>query len=786
MRNNWNYGWEFCEEVKNGFVEGKDTHTIVDVPHSCVITPYHHWDASLYQKISGYRRKFYPELEWMDKKIEVLFMGVAHEAKVYLNGEIITSHSCGYTEFKADITKAIKYDKENILAVIVDSNENLNIPPFGFVIDYMTYGGIYRDVFLEVKEKTNIEDVFFSGKSNGEYSCRMKVQGDVKDIVYHLKIQEITGKVIHEDHGRLDEEISVVRGKIQNIIAWNLENPKLYMLSIEILRNEQVIDLRNIRVGFRDINFVCDGFYLNGEKVKIRGLNRHQSYPYVGYAMPASMQKLDVDILKYELGVNAVRTSHYPQSHDFIDRCDEQGILVFTEIPGWQHIGDEKWKEQVIQNTKEMVVQYRNHVSIILWGVRINESQDDDELYTKTNQIAHELDDTRPTTGVRFFAKSNLLEDVYAFNDFSHTGKNPGLRPKKNVTSSMKKGYLVSECNGHMFPTKPFDNESHRLSHALRHAAVIESMYASEEIAGVFGWCMFDYNTHKDFGSGDGICYHGVMDMFRNPKLAAAVYQSQSELSPVCEISSSMDIGEHPAGIIGEIYAFTNADSVRLYKNDEYIKEFFPDRKKYKHMPHPPILIDDFIGDQLIEKEGYAPKYSTQVKECLMAIQKYGQNKIPFKYLAKIIYLMLFKGFRYKEGERLYLKYVGNWGGKAPTYRLEAIKDEKVIKIVQKKQGSPIRLLAEADHLNLSDEQSYDVALIRIKAVDEFGNIAPYYMEPVILKVEGDIKIIGPDTISLKGGTGGTYVKTVGNFVSGKIFIEGNCLKTISLTFQRN
>lgn len=176
-----------------------------------------------------------------------------------------------------------------------------------------------------------------------------------------------------------------------------------------------------------------DGFYLNGKKLRLRGLNRHQSYPYVGYAAPASMQIFDADILKKELGVNAVRTSHYPQSQDFIRRCDEIGLLVFTEFPGWQHIGDEEWKRQAVQNLKEMIVQYRNHPSIILWGVRINESQDDD-VFTETNRVAHELDDTRATGGVRMLKKSHLLEDVYTYNDFLHDGRHPGCNPKRKVT----------------------------------------------------------------------------------------------------------------------------------------------------------------------------------------------------------------------------------------------------------------------------------------------------------------------------------------------------------------
>lgn len=139
----------------------------------------------------------------------------------------------------------------------------------------------------------------------------------------------------------------------------------------------------------------------------------------------------DADILKNELKLNAVRTSHYPQSHHFLDRCDELGLLVFTEIPGWQYIGDQEWQDQAVRNTEDMVVQYRNHPSIILWGVRINESEDDDAFYQRTNEAAHRLDPMRQTSGVRYLQKSSLLEDVYAFNDFSHEGNNRGCRKKR-------------------------------------------------------------------------------------------------------------------------------------------------------------------------------------------------------------------------------------------------------------------------------------------------------------------------------------------------------------------
>ena len=183
---------------------------------------------------------------------------------------------------------------------------------------------------------------------------------------------------------------------------WNLDSPTRYICRVSLLDDEgTVLDVMEDKFGFRTAEFRTNEFLLNGRKVFLRGLNRHQCYPYIGYAATESLQREDARILKEELGCVIVRTSHYPQSQYFIDECDRLGLLVFTEIPGWQHIGDDNWKEQVVENTKEMVLQYRNHPSIILWGVRINESADDDEFYSRTNALAHKLDPTRQTGGVR-------------------------------------------------------------------------------------------------------------------------------------------------------------------------------------------------------------------------------------------------------------------------------------------------------------------------------------------------------------------------------------------------
>lgn len=804
----WNENWEFTEKYTSDFlksgtlsrkgdlmsdVTGMEMQVseneegavsrVVRLPHTCKEVPFHYFDEELYQMVCGYSRTFYPEKdwesEWQGKRFFLVLEGAAHIAEIFLNGEKIGEHRCGYTAFRVELTSYIKWDEENRLVVKLDTRESNNVPPFGHVIDYMTFGGLYRDVYLEIAEDSYIEDVFVASEEK-KASCTIKIANAESRMRIRQELSKWKdGKIIWNTASDIENGAAMaeVRTEITpgQIAVWSIENPNLYVVKTILEKADAngayvSIDEKEVRFGFRSAVFKTDGFYLNGEKVKLFGLNRHQSYPYVGYAMPASVQRQDALILKKELGVNAVRTSHYPQSHDFVDACDELGLFVFTEMPGWQHIGDADWKNQAIDNLREMIVEYRNHPSIILWGVRINESEDDDEFYTRTNQVAHELDDTRATGGVRANKKSHLLEDVYTYNDFVHEGNNIGCEPKKNISSDMTKPYLVSEYNGHMYPTKPFDWEEHRLSHALRHANVLEAVNQHEDIVGSFGWCMFDYNTHRDFGSGDRICYHGVMDMFRNPKMAAAVYSSQNSEQDILEVSSTFDIGEHPGCTRKDIYLFTNADSVKMYVNDVFIKEYTADNSHYTHLKHPPILVDDFIGNQLQECEGFSEGKAEKIKLILNEVARFGMSGLSMKAKMNAAWLVAFGGMKMADAIRLYTAYVGNWGGKATTYRFDAIKNGRVVKTVEKRPMTKVVLYAEADRTELVEGRTYDVACVRIKACDETGNVLPYFQGPIALEVEGEGELIGPETIVCQGGMSGTYVKTTGQ--AGRITLK--------------
>ena len=834
MRIYINKDWDFY------FDNEKKEKRTVSIPHTVVETPFNAFSENIYQTVCRYEKNVAIPKEAKGKRIILHVGAAAHRATIYVNQTELYTHKCGYTAFDVDITEAVAGKNKANISIVLDTRESLNQPPFGNVIDYMTYGGIYRDVWIEIKDMVYIKSTYHRYSGSGTLSSKVVLSGLV-DIIrdapmntsmntsvntpmkssgegFAAPAEEVDAEnkstplvnitqTVYDKSGNSFGSVSLEcklsdgpEGKevsfatpLKGITLWDIDNPVLYDVETTVSYKAEGLgeykDTCSSQTGFRTVEWKSDGFYLNGNKVKIRGINRHQSYAYVGYAMPGEVQAEDASILKHELGMNAVRTSHYPQSPEFIEACDREGLLVFTEIPGWQHIGDDEWKNQAIRNVRDMVVLYRNHPSIVLWGVRINESMDDDDLYRETGRVAKEFAPGIFTGGVRFLKKSSLLEDVYTYNDFVHNGTNKGTSDKSEITTDMEKGYLVSEYNGHMFPTKPGDDEIHRVEHALRHARVLNSVYAHDDTAGSFGWCMFDYNTHKDFGSGDRICYHGIMDMFRNPKLAAALYKSQSEEEPVLEVCSDMNIGEYPAGDLRQVVVFTNLDSVKLYKNGIFIKEFFPDREKFADLPHPPVIVDDFIGEMLTSQEGYPEPVAKVIKKVLLAIRENG-NTLPITSYLSMGRLMLFNKMTIQRGYDLYSKYVGGWGDKVKIYEYVGFKAGVEVMRVRRSPSEEIHLevkaagsilksakedfgrnaakngkaeaVAEIPVICLNPGDGYTASSVRFRVLNQNDAVEVYVSEEVSLEATGSIEVIGPKNAILRGGMGGTYVRTVG------------------------
>ncbi len=662
----------------------------VTLPHTNVDLPWHSFDDKAYEFVSVYRRHIRVPAAWNGKRVFVDFDGVMTAAKVSINGHRFEEYRGGYTPFSLELTPHLKFGAENLLAVEVDSTERADIPPFGGTVDYLTFGGIYRDVRLRVVPHTHISNVFARPVRvlsndralvvrcylDGPIEKPVTITAELRDGDRLLKTASATVSAAAPYHDVTIENISDVQ-------LWSLKNPKLYRVTARLDNG----DTHSTRTGFREARFGEKGFFLNGEHIKLRGLNRHQTYPYTGGAMPDRVQARDALILRQELKCNIVRTSHYPQSPAFLDACDEAGLLVLEEIPGWQHIGDKPWQDLSVDSVGRMVRRDWNHPSIVLWGVRINESRDDHDFYTRTNALARELDDTRQTGGIRNNYNSEPIEDVFTMNDFGFP-----LRPPNHPA------YLNTEFNGHMFSTKRFDNVDHVAEHVIRHVRVHDQLASSDRYSGGIAWCAFDYASHKYFGSGDRICYHGISDIFRLPKPAAGFYRSQCdpEEQVVIEPGFFYAWGDRGGGNgPGLVPVCSNCDHLKIYYNGRLLLEADPDRKTFPNLKYPPFM----------------------VSLTRLTFTSWGDLKI--------------------EG---YIQ-----GKLAATKTLSG-------------SGTDDRLAVKPDDVEL-DGDGRDATRVVLAVTDEHGNLRPFATGAIQLTVTGPGEIVGENPFSLAGGAGAVWVK---------------------------
>src|SRR5271170_4828107 len=596
MNRNWRFSRSPVPEARTKDFDDSQFERVV-IPHTNLRLPWHSFDDKDYEFVSVYRRHFKLPPGTRDRRVFVNFEGVMTASTVWLNGIHLGEYKGGYTPFSFELTPHLDFDSDNVLAVEVDSTERPDIPPFGYQIDYLTYGGIYREVALRVVPQTFIENIFAQPKDVLSSAPTVDVHTYIQQGVgsgtapMTLLLELLDGEtVISKGTAKVPVgsvraepvEITVTLDKLGTIKLWDLKNHNLYHARVTLQQGRVQLDQDTRRFGFREAVFTPEGFKLNGKVIKLRGLDRHQTFPYVGQAMPARPQKQDANILRTTLRCNIARTSHYPQSRHFLDECDEIGLLVLEEIPGWQHIGPLPWQDISVDNVSRMVRRDWNHPSIITWGVRINESRDNHDFYVRTNAMAHKLDPSRPTCGIRYFQSSEFLEDVFTMNDFGF----PLLPPNHPA-------YLNTEFVGHTFPTKTIDNVERLTEHMLRHARIHDQLASNPQYAGGIAWCAFDYNTHSDFGAGDRICYHGVTDIFREPKPAAGFYKSQCDPSEevVLEPAFHWARGDESIGF-NKAVVCSNCDHLKFYVSGKLVAEADPNKTEFAYLRYAPFVAD--------------------------------------------------------------------------------------------------------------------------------------------------------------------------------------------------
>jgi beta-galactosidase len=583
----------------------------VNLPH--VVTPlsWSEWDSSTWEQVWIYRRHFDLPRALTGMRAFVDFQGVMTSATPTINGTQLAEHLGGYLPFSYEVTDNL-LAHDNVLALMVDATWQ-NVPPDGktggaATVDYFEPGGIYRDVALRFVPQVFLADVFASPADVLTAAPVVNVQCTVDAaVVPGSAVQVVADLYRLGDRGQPvatasapvqvsaagQVSVSLQLTGLGAISLWDTEHPSLYEVVTTLTIGGHAVHDFTRRIGFREAVFQTDGFFLNGSRLKLFGLDRHQIFPYNGMAMPGRVQRHDAETLK-RLNCNMVRCSHYPQSPDFLDACDELGIMVWEETPGWGYLGDAAWQQVMLQNVHDMVIRDRSRPSVIIWGVQPNEAPRSLALYDQSKALAKSLDGTRPTSGTETAHNlTNWDQDVFAYDDYTHANGNAELQPPLPGVP-----YLVTEAVGALDGAKYyrwFDTQDIQQEQARLHAQVHNIAGSDDAYTGLLGWCCFDYDSPNG-NIYENVKWPGVVDSFRVPKPGASFYLAQGDPSagPVIEPAFYWDFGPtSPVTVLGtQATIWSNCDRLEAYLDGSHLATLTPDAADYPYLTHPPFYLD--------------------------------------------------------------------------------------------------------------------------------------------------------------------------------------------------
>lgn len=612
-----NSGWLFRENPGGATIDRTNDAAFqqVTLPHCVTRLSWQNWDPVAWQDVWLYRRHFTLPQEFEHLRVFLHFDGVMVAATPTLNGHELPKHLGGYLPFEYEITNWLN-KAGNTLDVAVDSRWS-NVPPEGSPIgakqvDYLEAGGIYRSACLKAVPQIFISDVFakpvqaIESTRKVEVSCALNAaMTTAKPVQLQVELRDGICVVARtEESVRIEKagetQLNLTLSNLGNVALWDVDAPYLYDVAVTLLIDGEPVHDHRVRIGFREARFELDGFFLNGRRLQLFGLNRHEIYPYVGGAMPARVMRRDAEILRRDFNCNIVRCSHYPQSEAFLNACDELGLMVWEEVPGWQYLGDDQWKELLARDVKDMIIRDRNHASIVIWGVRVNESANDVPLYQRTSALARSLDDSRPASGSMTTQGSmeTWHEDVFAFDDY-HASPDHSVGILDPVPGYP---YMLAEAVGQFNYErgKGFDSFYRRTGdanlqqlQAVFHAQAHSKAAGNPRNCGVIAWCAFDYaslvNAYKSVKT------PGVADVFRIPKLGASFYLAQVDprVRLVIEPSFYWDFGpQTPNGPGKNAAIFSNCERLELFVNGQRHSTLRPDSANYPNLKYPPFFAD--------------------------------------------------------------------------------------------------------------------------------------------------------------------------------------------------
>ncbi len=706
-----NKDWEFS--LGDNFENGSE---LVCVPHCVKLTPAISSGCLDYQGKYTYKKNILISTENEDKNIFLSFEGVMGITEFFINGELVKKHYSGYIPCVMDITSLVKFGEENEILLISDNTPDPNYPlgKEEDELDFTYEAGLYRDVELIITDKLHITNslvenvvagggVFFWSEEVTENFAIANVKTHVRNCCEQEKEFSVCmtlsfgGEVVAKNSTvcklSAGGDIHVtLHTDVLNPMLWSPDCPNLYTLDVEIEADGEKIDNTTISVGIRNFEFTPkNGTIINGKSYRLSGANYHQTYPYIGNAVPYSLLYKDMKYL-HEAGMTSLR-SHYPFGRAITDACNELGITLIVSNPGWQFFGNETFEAQAVQNMREIIRWQRNNPCIFIWEPYMNESPMSDTYKDSAYECVHEEFPYAECYVGADYGKMDISYKEFDPLMLSPTAENyEGVGTKDGGALLWVREY--NDC-----PDNWTDqNCSWRSPRGFGEYAMLRAvdrmigkdpqcqghnyidMYNNKKLCGFGTWPGIEHNRGYHINP----CWGGYLDLFRNRKFSFYFMQSQQEIEKAGVVLHIANLWSEISP--NDITVLSNADSIRLYHDDVFVGEQIPEKIA---VSHPPFIFKD-VRD------------------------------------------------KYKVRERSVLKAEAIVGG-------EVVKTQTV---QAPGVAWQLKLSVQSDGFDFVADGA-DIVRVSCDVLDREGNIVPYTadMHPIIFEIEGEGEIIGDSTI---------------------------------------
>lgn len=591
----------------------------VDLPHTPRLEPMTVNDQ--WQGICYYAREIQLSGGDIKRHLYLKFEGAMNIADVYVNGAHALRHLGGYLPFIVPLDGLVHSGTNTVVVRLDNTDCSITGPKPLRLLDFNTYGGLYRDVKLITENDYHITDPQLSPHSgicitteriNADGTATIALSVEVANLsssdgeaqVMHAVYDAQGQKVAHvESHVNVKSDSTAVSYEyiqLPNARLWSPQEPNLYTVNTQIVHGSLVSDRKQTKIGIRTIEVKNEGLWLNGKKTFLRGVNRHQEYPHVGYALSDAAQWRDAYKIKHA-GFDYVRCSHYPPSPAFLDACDSLGIMVLDAILGWQYFGDKAFEAHAVQSSRELIRRDKNHPCVLAWELSINETgmpksfrdsinvvrnqelhgsytagwmKDGYDIYIEARQHRHGVDPAHPLI-------------VSEYGDWEYYAQNAGFNQDGW-------GDLLEEERTSR--QKREDGEKRMLRQALNCQEAHNDNLSTHAFADGY-WVMFDYNR----GYANDIEYSGISDIYRLPKFAYYFYRSQRPprgefmAEPMVYIASHLNNESST-----DIRVYSNCEQVKLLSNGREMSEGRPIEAVSNKLTYKPLVFSlDNLPDSL-------------------------------------------------------------------------------------------------------------------------------------------------------------------------------------------